>query len=271
MMQSARAFLRLAVGVLPLTFPADLWAQPHSTPVRFQELESGIAIFQGPVLVGGKKVGVTAVQVALPPHRIAVAVSPFEAGASLGTFLKTHQAKVVLSGGFLKSFYPPIPIGLVRQNGKLVNRAAGGDLLTGMLVVRDRKPLIGRFQSAECEGTSDDCLQSGPLLVRNGNSELPRELGGLLPSTRKLIEGSFARAVVGILREGRFLLALTEEVGLAPLVEVLLRSPTDGGLGCRDALNLSGAESAGLLVRAGGRTIAVGGQYVDLPNAIIVR
>jgi hypothetical protein len=272
MMRSARAVLGLAVGILPLTFPVELGAQPGPrTQARFQELESGIAVFQGSVLAGGTKVDVTAVRVALSSHRVAVVVSPLEAGASLATFLKTHQAKVVLSGGFMKSFYPPIPLGLVKHNGKFVNRAAKGDLLTGILAIRDRKPVIRRFQAAECDDRSHDCLQSGPLLVRNGKSELPQELGGLLRSTRSLVEGSFARAVVGILQEGHFLVALTGKVALAPLVEVLSRPQVDGGFGCLDALNLSGAETAGLLVRAGGRTIEVGGQHADLPNAIIVR
>jgi hypothetical protein len=232
-------------------------------------LSAGMEWLAGSASAGNGSVKLNAVRISLDRYRISLGVPDArEQGDALSSFLEHSGALAVVSGGFLKSFYPPIPLGFVMRARTVVNRASRDDLQTGLLTVRNGRPFIGPFSETATAG-ADDGLQSGPLLVRGGQSALPRS-EGLTATTRGLIERASQRAFVAVLADDRVLIGLTEPTTLPDLVSVLTKAPSVGGLGCVDALNLSGSTAAGLLVRAGGSELAAGNQQSYFANAILI-
>ena len=121
-----------------------------------------------------------------------------------------------------------------------------------------------------------DCLQSGPLLVGPGGvvpgDRLRRSVG--VDYTRDFVDGRHRRAFVALDRRGRVLLGVTGPLDLAGLADVLAVAADPGVLDVAAALNLTGAETAGLLVGTGeGDEVEVWAgdpEAVRLPNAIAV-
>jgi Phosphodiester glycosidase len=244
-------------------------SRPAPLELSSRELDAGIEWLAGTASAGSRSVKLNAVRVSLGRYRISIGVPDArEQGDVLSSYLDHYGALAVISGGFLKSFYPPIPLGFVMRARTVVNRATRDDLLTGLLTVRNGRPFIGPFSETAAAG-ADDGLQSGPLLVQGGQSALPKS-DGLTTTTRALIERASERAFVAVLPDDRVLIGHTEPATLADLVSVLTKAAAVGGLGCVDALNLSGSTGAGLLVKAGGSELAAGSQQLYLPNAILV-
>lgn len=247
-------------------------AQRTAEALPFQQLAPGLELLQGPLVIGGKRVAITAVRGSLSMYRMEVAVSQSgDSGDSILSFQEHSQAAAVLSGGFLTSLYPPIPLGIVKHSQVLVNRAAGGDLLKGLLLVRAGKATIQPFGGAGDVAGCDEALQSGPMLLVAGHSALPNVAEIRTRSTRLLIENEYGRAFVAILPDDRFLLAVTGAVSLRALTDLLARPASQGGLACLDALNLSGGGSEGILVRAGAREVSAGNIQFYLANAILLK
>ncbi len=246
-------------------------AQRTAAALPFQQLAPGLELLQGQVVIVGKRVAITAVRGSLRTCRVEVAVSQSDSGDSILSFQEHSQAAAVLSGGFLTSLYPPIPLGIVKHSQVLVNRAAGGDLLNGLLLVRAGKATIQPFRGAGDVAGWDEALQSGPMLLVAGHSALRNVAEIRTRSTRQLIENEYGRAFVAILPDDRFLLAVTGAVSLRALTDLLARPASQGGLACLDALNLSGGGSEGVLVRAGTRQISSGNIQSYLANAILLK
>ena len=262
-----RTFVLMLLGLVPLSR-----AQRTAEVLSFRPLVPGLELLQGLVVVGGKRVQITAVRGSPRMYRVEVSVAQNpNIGDSIVSFQEHSQAAVVLSGGFLTSFYPPIPLGIVKRSRVLVNRAAGGDLLNGLLLVRAGRASIEPFRGAAGVAEWDDALQSGPMLLYGGHSALPNvaEIG--TRSTRQLIENEYSRAFVATLPDNQFLLAVTGAVSLRALVDLLARPAPQGGLACLNALNLSGGGSEGMLVRAGAKQISSGNIRSYLANVILLR
>ena len=246
-------------------------------PLQFRQLEPGLELFQGNVTtIGGQSVSLDLVRVNTHQHPIKVVSSLHRksAGHTILAYQEQHNAKVVLSGGFLKSFHPALPLGLVKSGGTLLNRPIfESDLLNGLLIIRspNRRPDIVPFQWSERRIAGwADALQSGPLLVRRGRAVI-FDISWRLASERKLVEQYYTRAFIAIDQSGHFLLAITGKVSLPLLVDLLIRPASEGGLGCMDALNLSGGGSEGLVLKVGERDLALRTTDVRLPNAIVVQ
>lgn len=221
-------------------------------------------------VVDGRRVSITVVRVPLRDFRLAVAVpKQNEVGDSLDGFLEHYAAMGVLSGGFLASFYPPIPLGLVKAKGAVVNRFSKPDeVITGMLALTDGRPAIQSAQAFSHERW-EECLQSGPVIVTGGRTSVSTS-----PKTKAaqyLIDAWASRAVIATAADDHVLLIHAGPVRLGALAELLAKSRSDGGFGAIDALNLSGASTAGLLVNAAGREVVAGKKDARLPNAIVVQ
>ena len=242
----------------------ELRAQQAVRAVTFEKLDPGLEVFQGQVNTSGGSASLTAVRASISMYSVGLLVAKQERdGDTLIEFQRQSNSSVLLSGGFLKSFFPAIPLGLVISKERVVNRSVSGDELTGILVLRDGVPAIRAFGGDRDVEKWQDALQSGPLLISDGRSQLPPPGTKLLPSTQNLIEKQYNRAFVALLPDNRVLMGITGPITLPALVELLTQA-----FGSRSAVNLSGAGSAGLLVRAGGRLVSVGSVETQLPNAI---
>lgn len=232
----------------------------------------GLELLQGQVMIGHKKVAITLVRGSLDVYHVELGVTLNSgSGESVVSFQERSQAAAVISGGFLTSFYPPIPLGAVKHAGALVNRPAGGDLLTGLLLVARGKPSIQKFRGEADLTRWDEALQSGPMLLAAGRSALPDATGIRTQSTRLLIGNEHSRAFIALSNDGRFMMAVTGAVGLPALADFLARPAAQGGLACVDALSLGGGGSEGILVSIGGRRISAGNTQSYLANAILIK
>jgi hypothetical protein len=222
----------------------------------------------------GRMAGLVVVRVVTARYqlRIVTGESFKNQGHSLRGYAELHGSTAVLSGGFVKSFYPPVPVGLVKVGGEVVNRpAVDEEILDGFLGLRNGRPTILPYDAVGSVGEWTEGLQSGPLLVFAGRSALPEGMAGLQSQTRNLIERRYARAFIAVDTEGRALLGHTGPIALRELADLLVRPASDGGLGCTAALNLSGGANAGLLIQSERVAMNVGDVDTPLANAIVIR
>ncbi|MBI3947338.1 MAG: phosphodiester glycosidase family protein [Armatimonadetes bacterium] len=152
-------------------------------------------------------------------------------------------ALAVINGGFFDEDFRPLGLRVAR--GRRLRPLRRADW--GVFLIRDGHPEIVHTRDYRPEGVSE-ALQCGPRLVVRG--EITR-----------LKQQSAQRACVGIDRQGRVVLAVTRghDVDATYLARALRRPEEEGGLGCRDALNLDGGPSAQMFV-------SVGRFRLDLPG-----
>jgi Phosphodiester glycosidase len=251
------------LAVLLLVTSSAATGQRRTSALVWPDVERLQPVLEGHI------VAVTVVRAPLRDFRLAVAVpEPNEQGDSLAGFREHFAAVAVLSGGFLASFYPPIPIGLVKVKGTVVNRFfKPDDVITGMLALADGRPVIQPAADFSHERW-EECLQSGPVIVAGGRTTVPTS-----PQTKAakyLVEALASRAVVA--RTGSDVLLIhADPVRLKSLADFVARSKSDGGLGAIDALNLSGASTAGLVVTTARGDVSAGNRDSRLANALVIQ
>ena len=241
--------------------------------LAFRRIGAGIELIDDTVMLGGVPARLTVARVSASMARLSLATTeePKDPGHTLLGYQNVQDARVVLSGGFLKSFYPPLASGFVKSDGRVLNRPEDDPLLNGMLGIAGNRVAMLPFHGTGGTEAWVDVLQAGPLLVLAGQSALPARTADLGSSGPAFVGRRYTRAFIAVDSERRVLLGLVSDARLRDLVELLTRSLTVGGLACRAALNLSGHRSAGLLVDAEHVHVEVGNTELRLPNAIVVR
>ena len=274
---------RLVLVLLGWAFAADQALAARLTG-SFTTLAPGLEIAEGTAAVGDAEVPLTLVRVdparygvrvatsadlAAPPERRAAA-----GGGTLREYFERLGAAAVLAGGLVASFEPLKPLGLVVSDGRVVSPPHRTWASSGLFCTGPEGASIRPFDpSATPTGEGIDCLQSGPLLVGPdgvaSGERLRRSVG--IDYTRDFVEGRHGRAFVALDRRGRVLLGVTGPLDLPRLAEVLAAAAEPAVLDIAAALNLTGAWTAGLLVRAGEVEVRAGDpDGVALPTAIAV-
>jgi hypothetical protein len=236
--------------------------------------------------VGGAELSVTFVTLNPASNRLNIVLprNPVGGGAALWDFYRTENADVVLTGGYLDSFAPAIPTGLVRVAGTTFNDPKEKDpVLTGTLCLGRREDpasvMIARYSTQASFDEWSDCIQAGPLMLLGGKSQddidaLDASLANRITEASKqrqsgFVAGSYERVFVMKDRSGQIVLGTTTPTSLYPLRYLLKQDAAGGGFGADDAILLSGWHTAGLIVSAPD-PIVVGNPSVLLPNAIVV-
>jgi hypothetical protein len=182
-------------------------------------------------------------------------------GYSLENYLKLGRAAAVLSGGYLASFAPPMPLGLVKSDGVVTNKSHNTWVVEGILCTKEGQ-LVIRTWSAEAEEDFPDCLQAGPILLLKGKepSDLPsRNASGYL----KLAKSAQEQTFLCTLGDQQVAAGVTDKMDLPTLVDFLR-----GKIGCVDAIRLTGKDTAGLrLMRP---RVLYGNDAYLFPDAIAV-
>lgn len=166
---------------------------------------------------------------------------------------RTPGAVVAVNGGFFDE--NGAPMGLVLSGGRETNSLRRADW--GVFWVAGEKAGVMHttdWRDSPVTGASEG-LQSGPRLV------VDRRPVKLKPQVAR-------RTVVCIRTPSEVLLVVTQGIDARALAEWLARSPSGGGLGCTDALNLDGGPSTQLSLQAGERTLEIEGRPV--PNGLVV-
>ena len=163
-------------------------------------------------------------------------------GLSLDDYQRLYQARAVASGGYLASFAPPTPLGLLKSNGVLVSRSHQTWLVEGMYCSNAGQALILQWTQDADISNFRDCIQAGPILLHDGKepNDVPsRQAIGYNKLAMSIQEQTFLCTLTG----NRIVLGVTDEVNLPTLVNFLRDK-----VGCLNAIRFTGAETAGLRV-----------------------
>lgn len=177
----------------------------------------------------------------------------------LGDYYRRSKAKVIISGGYMSSFSPPTPLGLVKVDGTEIGRPHKTWIGTGMFCTDGRQVKIGRFDQLKSDKFTD-CIQSGPLLIENGTVRYNgnEDIGS---GEQRLVDSVQEQAFICIDQEHKIKLGVSDPIRLDDFSHILLDK-----LKCQDALRLSGGASAGLQAQSD----LVGNDELPLHNVIAV-
>jgi hypothetical protein len=181
-------------------------------------------------------------------------VSVRDAASSLSVKELARRELLLVNGGFSGN-YSDLPAGLLITDGRAVtipnytirrgnpsHPCALGRVdtlrLSGLLCVAKGGELSVRPMA---DTKIDDCeqaIQAGPMLVRDGKPEICPPPSGETPYARTLVceAGTRARIVVTL-----------DPILLYDIAQWLARPAAEGGLGCLNAMNLSGDTSSGAM------------------------
>jgi uncharacterized protein YigE (DUF2233 family) len=161
-------------------------------------------------------------------------------GASAKTFAEKKGAIAAINANYFDE--KGRPLAYLKTAEKEVNSTVSKHALyTGIFGVRDSVPFVAHRDNFQPSQASE-ALQSGPLLLNKGAVEM---LNGSARYAR--------RSVIGVDKEGRILIGVTDAVlgGLSfPELQELFTS-SNRRLDATDLLNLDGGGSAQLYVKSG--------------------
>ena len=245
--------------------------EPHAE-LDFVDIAPGIEFFQGRILIGGVDVEAYLVRADDSLSLDVVAsVDARASGNSLSYFAREYGAQVALSGGFLRSFTPVIPLGMVIVDGETVSAGVGDAFLDGIVLANDEEVAIGYSGRIELQD-AEDGLQSGPVLIAEGEAIVRRNLEDNFSSSEVAnIEGLYGRAFLALDGENRRIMGVTGPVSLRDLTKVLIRPTSEGGVGAVSALNLSGALSRGLVIDVQGFNDTYFNTDIRIATALLIR
>ncbi|MEA2895473.1 MAG: hypothetical protein QOJ84_1088 [Bradyrhizobium sp.] len=228
----------------------------------------------------------TVTYIQIDPHaaqlRLVVPKDADSGGSTLWDYLRDERASAVFTGGYLGSFSPATPIGLVRYKSKTINNLKPSDpVLTGLLCFGrqndDSAILIVGLPQASSVEEWNSCLQAGPLIIVDGKiqDELeslderlkPRVTEASEQRKTGFTEGSIERALVLKNERGQIVLAVSSPASLFALRSLVTLKTAEGGFGAVSAIFLTGWQTAGLIVD-GKPPLMAGAASTLLPNAI---
>lgn len=153
-----------------------------------------------------------------------------------------------INGGFLASYSPPVPAGLLKIDGKILSNLAPNDPVMDAVVCVGNDTnfyTVARFAN---NPSPSDCIQTGPLLIIG-----QREVVSDNPVDKEIdypfVSGRFERAFIGRDVNGATVIGWTSTIDLISLSQLLVGSIESGGFGLTDAAALPGKNSAGLIWR----------------------
>jgi hypothetical protein len=172
--------------------------------------------------------------------------------ARVATLRDEAQAYLVVNGGFFDE--KAQPLGLVVGDGKQTSPLRKVD--QGVFLISMGKPVIQHTRDP-LPSPIDAGLQSGPRLVVDGRALQ------LKPQVSR-------RTSVCLPGDGTVMLVLfPTPVSLSDLARNLVRSASDGGLGCWTALNLDGGPSTQLSLATPSLSLEIEGGW-GVPNGLAI-
>jgi len=165
-------------------------------------------------------------------------------GYSLQDYLRRYRALAVLSGGYIDSYSPPTPLGVVRSNGYQVSPIHQSWLVDGFFCSKPGHAEITKVDMDPLRRTFSDCVQSGPVLLL-GNKKINDSSREQLENYKKFANLPYERTFVCLKGDREALLGITGKIELPKLISALQQQPE---FSCTDAIGLTGGSSAGLRI-----------------------
>lgn len=189
-------------------------------------------------------------------YRFDVAIASNEKeGSTVRDLAKRDKALVLINGGFFTPEH--LSIGLVIKDGKQI-RPLHKTSWWSVFSIRDGNPLIVSPDKFEAESDVSMAIQVGPRLA----------IDGKIP---KLKSGISTRSVIGITKDGRVVIAITQGYGISmqELAKRMTNSRWEGGLECPNAMALDGGSSSQLYAKVGKFELSVDG-LARITNGVAV-
>jgi uncharacterized protein YigE (DUF2233 family) len=245
----------------------------YPTPLSWEELSPGLSFARLTFFrqTSGKKVQLAALRIAPDQYRFR-ALSASELLGQPAAYLPEINARANCLLAMNASFYLPEnyrPIGLIVTEGEVKNawkRGAG----SGLFWVQHRRAQVVWARDFDAAWTEAElALQAGPLIIEPGGKP------GIYANTQKFE----ARTALGLDEQGRVVALCSfrqDENGaelsgldLYELMQIMLLSSDQGGLGLKSALNLDGGVSASLALNHPRLRLHIR-SLQPVPNALVV-
>lgn len=186
--------------------------------------------------------------------RVALAKNEVQ-GATAEELARRDKALLVINGGFFTPEHRSI--GLIVNDGKQLTPLHKTSWWSVFRMKGERATIV---QPSNYNGSAgvEMALQCGPRLT----------IDGRIP---KLKESVSKRSAIGITRDGKIVIAITEGYGIS-MKELAMRmkgSPFQGGLGCPNSMALDGGSSSQLYAKIGKFERSIGG-LTKVTNGIAV-
>ncbi len=176
-----------------------------------------------------------------------------ERGAEVRTLAEDNEAIMAVNGSFFGT--DRAPMGLVVSEGRETSPLRRVNW--GVFFVADGRAGVVHSRDWQPPPALEFAIQAGPRLVVDGKS----------PSFKPQ---QARRTALGVTTSGQIVIVATEGALLTSDFAALLRRPeSEGGLGCRDALNLDGGSSTQLWFKQGARRIEIPARRL-VANAVLL-
>lgn len=225
------SLLLLAVSTPDVRTPSA-W-EPVAPDLGYQRLEHRPYPLASPVVVHAFRFAPSALELRVLPAG--------ERGADVRTLARAADALLAVNGGFFLEDFTPL--GLLVSGGRELNALRRADW--GVFsVARGRARIVHRRDWRRPDGL-EFAIEAGPRLVVDG------KVLSLKPQRAR-------RTALCLRAPDDVAIVVTEgQLYTSEFAALLARGEAEGGLGCRDALNLDGGSSTQLWFEHGDRRIEV--------------
>lgn len=195
--------------------------------------------------------------------------------SSLSRFKSDENALAVFTGGFLDTYSPATPAGLVQHHDMIQNELRDDPVMKAVVCyLSDPVKPVAIMAANEFKAgvTKGDCIQTGPFLALNGKEATDFDaLEKSLPDAYPFARGLFQRSFLALNARNEITIGVSTRISLFALRDLLLRSASDHGFGATIAVGLSGTRTAGFVIEADGKRITAGAVQTLLPNAGVIK
>ncbi|NNM58688.1 MAG: phosphodiester glycosidase family protein [Legionellales bacterium] len=163
---------------------------------------------------------------------------------------------IAINGGFFDPFHNEL--GLRIQDGQLLNPLRPISWWGVFYILNSTHPYISSQQTFSLNPSINFAVQSGPRLVVDG-------------SIPPLKDSYASRSALGIDKENRVIIAITENIAMTPnAFAAILQAPAEkDGLACYNALNLDGGSSSQLYAHINQFNLMIP-SFSNIADAIVV-
>lgn len=198
-------------------------------------------------------------------------------GSSLVRFRLDEGAVAAFTGGFLDTYAPATPAGLVRKGDKIYNQLDRTDAVMDAVICLTSDPhkpititAVENYAEARAAG---DCIQTGPYLVKDKleKAKLEAVEAAVDPTLKfRFSTDPYQRSFLVLNARHEVIIGVAApRVSLFALREFLRAPEKDGGFDAVEAVAMSGTRTAGLVIESNPE-ITAGSVQTLLPNAIVI-
>jgi Phosphodiester glycosidase len=186
-------------------------------------------------------------------------------GYTLKEYFEFGSHEVVQSGGFFYGLSPPTSLGLVKIKNQEYSSTHKSWLTTGLFCSNGKNVIIGDVKEVNPEKWIS-CLQAGHLVLKNGKNVM-----NIQSNTWHITGKAHTQSFACMDEDNSLVLGVSGVISLKVLVQDILSKPKKmGGIGCINAVVMSGGSTAGMMIKLKNENKVIGTNDVLLPNVIVV-